>query len=60
VKVFDVDAESARFDSVTDCEARGAAGATLRADYDYGVGRNGNVNKGAVTAVQRCRPDQGD
>ena len=51
VKVFDVDAESGeiRFgDGLRG--ARPPAGATMRADYDYGVGRAGNVNKGAINS----------
>ncbi|HSF33661.1 MAG TPA: baseplate J/gp47 family protein [Candidatus Tectomicrobia bacterium] len=30
--------------------ARPAFGATIRADYDYGVGRDGNVNAGAINS----------
>ncbi|HYV04948.1 MAG TPA: baseplate J/gp47 family protein [Blastocatellia bacterium] len=51
VKVFDVDAESGevRFgDGLRG--ARPPLGAALRADYDYGVGRDGNVNKGAINS----------
>ena len=51
VKVFDVDAESGeiRFgDGLRG--ARPPQGAGLRADYDYGVGRGGNVNKGAINS----------
>jgi hypothetical protein len=51
VKVFDVDAESGevRFgDGLRG--ARPPAGASIRADYDYGVGRDGNVNKGAINS----------
>jgi len=51
VKVFDVDAESGevRFgDGLRG--ARPPLGAALRADYDYGVGRDGIVNKGAINS----------
>ena len=51
VKVFDVDAESGevRFgDGLRG--ARPPLGAAIRADYDYGVGRDGNVNKGAINS----------
>src|SRR6185295_11836038 len=51
VRVFDVDGESGevRFgDGLRG--ARPPAGAALRADYDYGVGRDGNVNKGAINS----------
>ncbi|MEK6302427.1 MAG: baseplate J/gp47 family protein [Acidobacteriota bacterium] len=51
VKVFDVDAESGevRFgDGLRG--ARPPLGAAMRADYDYGVGRDGNVNKSAINS----------
>ena len=49
IKVFAVDAESGevRFgDGVRG--ARPALGARMRADYDFGLGRSGNLGKGAI------------
>jgi hypothetical protein len=49
VKVFTVDAESGRIQFGDGSRgARPPFGAVLRADYDYGVGRAGNVGAGSI------------
>ena len=51
VKVFMVDPESGEIRFGDGFRgARPPFGATLRADYDYGLGREGNVNKGSITS----------
>lgn len=57
VKVFSVDPESGeiRFgDGLRG--ARPPAGSTLRADYDYGVGRDGNVNAKTINTGPELPP----
>lgn len=56
-KVFSVDGESGfiRFGDGTR-GARPPLGATLRANYDYGVGRDGNVGPGAISSGPALPP----